>query len=170
MRTSVHGSRSRARSEAARVNILTVHLWVAFVVAVLAVLAVWQRTSRRIALYVVTVQILIGIVLMVQGLKVPWYHAALAVLGWAGYMVANAMSRRGQTRNALIVAGASSRADPDRVLRRDGSGQARLRLARARDRLPDVDDREAADRDRRRPADDVAEARVDVAGPSPARC
>jgi hypothetical protein len=90
------------------VNILTVHLWVAFVVALLAVLAVWQRTPRRITLYVVTLQILIGIVLMVQGLKVPWYHPALAIVGWAGYMVANALSRRGATRNALIVAGLSS--------------------------------------------------------------
>jgi CHASE2 domain-containing sensor protein len=91
------------------VNLLTVHLWVAFLVAALAVLAVWQRTGRRVTLYAVTLQILIGIVLMVQGLKVPWYHPALAVVGWAGYMVANAMSRReGARRNALIIAGISS--------------------------------------------------------------
>ena len=90
-------------------NLLTIHLWVAFVVAALAVLAVWQRLGRRITLYVVTLQILLGIVLMVQGLKVPWYHPALAVAGWAGYMAANALSRReGGRRNALIVAGLSS--------------------------------------------------------------
>ena len=86
-------------------SLLTVHLWAAFLVAALAVLAVWQRLGRRITLYVVTLQILIGIGLMVQGLKVPWYHPALAVVGWAGYMAANAMSRReGGRRNALIVA------------------------------------------------------------------
>ena len=95
--------------EAAEVNVLIVHLWVAFVVAALAVLAVWQRPGRRVTLYVVTLQILIGVVLMVQGLKAPWYHPALAVAGWAGYMAANAMSRReGGRRNALIVAGISS--------------------------------------------------------------
>ena len=90
-------------------NLLTVHLWVAFLVAALAVLAVWQRLGRRITLYVVTLQILLGIVLMVQGLKVPWYHPALAVVAWAGYMAANALARReGGRRNALIVAGISS--------------------------------------------------------------
>jgi len=95
--------------EAAEVIHLIVHLWVAFVVAALAVLAVWWRAGRRVTLYAVTLQILIGIVLMVEGLKVPWYHPALAVVGWAGYMAANAMARRaGGRRNALIVAGISS--------------------------------------------------------------
>jgi hypothetical protein len=98
-----------ARPKRAEVNVLLVHLWIAFLIAALAVLAVWQRLGRRITLYVVTLQILIGIALMVQGLKVPWYHPALAVAGWAGYMYANAMSRReGGRRNALIVAGISS--------------------------------------------------------------
>jgi hypothetical protein len=95
--------------EAAEVIHLIVHLWVAFVVAALAVLAVWWRAGRRVTLYAVTLQILIGIVLMVEGLKVPSYHPALAVIGWAGYMAANAMARRqGGRRNALIVAGISS--------------------------------------------------------------
>jgi CHASE2 domain-containing sensor protein len=91
------------------VNVLTIHLYVAFAVAVLAVLAVWRRPERRITLYVVTLQILIGVVLMVQGLRVPWYHPALAVAGWAGYMAANALARRQPgSRNALLIAGASS--------------------------------------------------------------
>ena len=90
-------------------NTLSIHLYVAFAVAVLAVLAVWRRPERRITLYVVTLQILIGIVLMVQGLRVPWYHPALAVAGWAGYMAANALARRQPgSRNALFIAGASS--------------------------------------------------------------
>jgi hypothetical protein len=88
---------------------LTVHLWVGFAVAALAVLAVWQRTGRRVTLYAVTLQIVLGIVLVVQGVRGPWYHYALAVLGWAGYMAANALSRRpGGARTALIVAVASS--------------------------------------------------------------
>jgi hypothetical protein len=83
---------------------LTIHLWTGFAVAALAVLAVWQRTGRRVTLYVMTLQIIVGIVLVVQGLRGPWYHYALAVLGWAGYMAANALSRRpGRARAALVV-------------------------------------------------------------------
>lgn len=90
-------------------NVLTIHLYVAFAVAALAVLAVWRRPERRITLYVVTLQILIGVVLMIQGLRVPWYHPALAVAGWAGYMAANALGRRQPgSRNPLLIAAASS--------------------------------------------------------------
>ena len=90
-------------------NILTFHLWVGFVAAALAVLAVWQPLGRRVTLYVVTLQILLGIVAVVQGLKAPSYHYALAVLGWAGYMVANGMARRSTTaRTVLLVTGLSS--------------------------------------------------------------
>ena len=88
---------------------LTIHLWVGFAVAALALLAVWQRTGRRVTLYAVTLQIVIGIVLVVQGVRGPWYHYALAVLGWAGYMAANALSRPpGGARNALVVAAIAS--------------------------------------------------------------
>jgi len=88
---------------------LTIHLWFGFAVAALAVLAVWQRTGRRVTLYAVTLQILIGVVLVVQGLRGPWYHYALAVLGWIGYMAAGAMSRRpGGGRKALIVSAIAS--------------------------------------------------------------
>jgi hypothetical protein len=91
------------------VNILAIHLYVAFAVAALAVLAVWRVPERRITLYVVTLQIVIGIVLMVRGTPVPWYHPALAVLGWIGYMAANAITRRDPgSRRALIVSGAAS--------------------------------------------------------------
>ena len=90
-------------------NTLTIHLWVGFAVAALAVLAVWQRTGRRITLYAVTLQILVGVVLVVQGVRGPWYHYALAVLGWIGYMAASALSRRpGGARPALIVVAVSS--------------------------------------------------------------
>ena len=88
---------------------LTLHLWVGFAAAALAVLAVWQRTGRRITLYVVTLQILVGIVLVVQGLRGPWYHYALAVLGWIGYMAAGALSRRpGGGRSALVITAIAS--------------------------------------------------------------
>jgi hypothetical protein len=46
---------------------------------------------------------------MVQGARVPWYHPALAVLGWIGYMAANAIARRDPaSRKALIVSAVSS--------------------------------------------------------------
>jgi len=91
------------------VNMLTIHLWIGFAVVALAVLAVWQRTGRRVTLYAVTLQILVGIVLVVQGLRGPWYHYALAVLAWAGYMAANALGRRpGGGRTALVVTAIAS--------------------------------------------------------------
>ncbi|HEY0380991.1 MAG TPA: hypothetical protein VGC72_02220 [Candidatus Elarobacter sp.] len=90
-------------------NLLTLHLWIGFAVAALAVLAVWWRTGRRITLYAVTLQIAVGVALVVQGVRGPWHHYALAVLGWAGYMVANALSRRpGGARTALILAAIAS--------------------------------------------------------------
>jgi heme A synthase len=91
------------------VTTLTVHLYAGFVIAALAVLAVWRRPERRITLYVVTLQIVIGVVLMMQGGRVPWYHPALAVLGWIGYMAANAIARRDPaSRNALVISAVSS--------------------------------------------------------------
>jgi hypothetical protein len=90
-------------------SLLSIHLYVAFVVAALAVFAIWRRPERRVTLYVVTLQIVIGIVLVVQHLRAPSLHYALAILGWAGYMAANALARRpGRERAALAVAGASS--------------------------------------------------------------
>lgn len=90
-------------------DFLTLHLWVGFLVVLLALLAVWRRGERRITLWVVTVQIAIGIGLMIRGLRVPALHPALAVLGWAAYMAANALGRRpGAPRNALVIAAVGS--------------------------------------------------------------
>jgi len=90
------------------VNLLTAHLWIGALVAALAVLAVWQRLGRRVTLYVVTLQLALGVALMVEGLTVPWYHYGLAILGWVGYMVANAMTRRGQERRTILAVTAVS--------------------------------------------------------------
>jgi hypothetical protein len=86
-----------------RVTLLTVHLWVGVAVVLLALAAVWQRTGRRIALYAATLQILIGIVLVAERFNAPWYHYALALAGWAGYMVANAMTRRGAAQRTVLT-------------------------------------------------------------------
>jgi hypothetical protein len=91
------------------VSILNLHLWAGYIVALLAILAVWQLPGRRITLYAVTLQILIGIVLVVQGVKAPWYHYALAVVAWIGYMAANGLARRSPAaRNIMLISGAST--------------------------------------------------------------
>ena len=88
---------------------LTAHLWLGALVCALAVLFVWQLRGRRITLYVVTLQIVLGVVLMIRGLAVPWYHYGLAIVAWGGYMAANAMAcREGRARPALIVTIVSS--------------------------------------------------------------
>jgi len=89
--------------------LLTLHYYVGFAVVALAVLAIWRRPERRIALYVVTLQIVVGIILIIQHLRAPSLHYALAILGWAGYMVANALARRPERgRLALVIAVVSS--------------------------------------------------------------
>jgi hypothetical protein len=90
-------------------TLLNVHLGVAFVVAVLAVVAVWRRPERRITLYAVTLQILLGIGLLFEGLRAPSIHYAFALLGFAGYMVAGAIAKRpAGGRIAIAIAGISS--------------------------------------------------------------
>jgi hypothetical protein len=89
-------------------NLLTLHLWIGTVVVALAVLAVWQRPGRRITLYVVTLQVLLGIVLMIDRLRVPWYHYGLAVLAWVGYMAANGMGRGSTDRRTILIVTAVS--------------------------------------------------------------
>lgn len=84
-------------------SLLTVHLYLGILVVAMALLAVWWRTGRRITLYVVTLQILLGIVLMLQSFKVPWYHYAIAILGWVGYMAANAIARRSASNTVPLV-------------------------------------------------------------------
>lgn len=90
------------------VTLLTVHLWLGILTAALTVGAVWWRLGRRITLYVVTAQILLGNVLFVQRLQAPWYHYALAAAGWAGYMVASAFERRGASRGLVLTISAVS--------------------------------------------------------------
>jgi len=98
-----------ARGERGAMQLLSVHLYVAFVVAALAVVAVWRRPERRITLYVVTLQILLGLILLTQSLRAPAGHYALAVLGWAGYMVANGLAKRPEKADtARVIAGISS--------------------------------------------------------------
>jgi hypothetical protein len=90
-------------------SILTIHLWLGALVVALAVLAIWRRPGRRVTLYVLTLQIIIGIVLAVEGARISPLHVVLAGLGWAGYMAANAYARRyPQRRVGLTIAVISS--------------------------------------------------------------
>jgi len=84
-------------------NVLVVHLWLGILVAACAALLVWFRLGRRITLYALTLQIVLGIVLLVLGHRAPTPHYALAIVGWAGYMGANAMSRRPDSRRNVLV-------------------------------------------------------------------
>jgi hypothetical protein len=85
-------------------SVLVVHLVLGIVVALCAVLFVWVRIGRRITLYALTLQILLGIGLIIGGLRAPSPHYALAVLAWAGYMYANALGKKeGQGKNVMVV-------------------------------------------------------------------
>ncbi len=84
-------------------SVLVVHFWLGILVAACAALFVWFRLGRRITLYLLTLQILLGIVLMAGGLRAPAPHYVLAVAGWAGYMGANYMSRQPDSRQNVLV-------------------------------------------------------------------
>jgi hypothetical protein len=83
--------------------VLVVHLAVGILVAACAALLVWRQMGRRITLYVLTLQIALGIWLVVEGLRAGPEHYGLAIIAWIGYMVANGIARRGRDRAALII-------------------------------------------------------------------
>jgi hypothetical protein len=87
---------------------LHVHQGVAYLVAALAIAGIWWNLGRRILLYVLTLQILLGIWVLLSGNNVSPLHYSFAVLAWIGYMIANAIARRGNDKAALGIAVASS--------------------------------------------------------------
>jgi hypothetical protein len=89
--------------------ILNLHLAAGTIVVIAAILLVWRRPQRRIVLYFVTVQIILGLIAMFSGYRPIAAHLALAILGWAGYMAANGLERDpAKLPIARIIAGASS--------------------------------------------------------------
>jgi hypothetical protein len=84
-------------------SVLVVHLTLGILVAACAALFVWFRLGRRITLYLLSLQILLGIALIVGGLRAPSPHYALAIVGWAGYMGANYMSRQPDSKKNVLV-------------------------------------------------------------------
>ncbi len=90
-------------------TVLVVHFVIGILVALVAALWVWQQLGRRVMLYLLTLQIAIGVYLIYSGLKAPSAHYALAVIAWIGYMVANGMFRKPERRQlALGVTGVST--------------------------------------------------------------
>ena len=90
-------------------SVLVVHFWLGILVAACAALFVWFRLGRRITLYLVSLQILLGAALLVSGHRAPPPHYALATFGWAGYMGANYMSSQPDSgKNVLVLTVLSS--------------------------------------------------------------
>ena len=90
-------------------SVLVVHVILGILVAACAALFVWKRLGRRITLYLLSLQILVGIALLVAGLRAPAPHYALAIAGWGGYMGAAYMSRQPDSgRNVLVLTVLSS--------------------------------------------------------------
>jgi hypothetical protein len=83
--------------------VLVVHLAIGILVAVCAALLVWRQLGRRITLYVLTLQILLGIWLIIAGLRAPSAHYSLAIVAWIGYMAANGISRRPGRANVVLA-------------------------------------------------------------------
>ncbi len=84
-------------------SVLVVHLILGILVAACAALFVWIRLGRRITLYLLSLQMFVGIALLVMGLHAPAPHYALAIVGWAGYMGASYMSRQPDSGKHVLV-------------------------------------------------------------------
>ena len=84
-------------------SVLVVHFWLGILVSACAALFVWFRLGRRITLYLLSLQILLGIILIVQHHQAPPPHYALALAGWAGYMGANVMGRQPDSKRNVLV-------------------------------------------------------------------
>ncbi|HEV8019641.1 MAG TPA: hypothetical protein VGP41_00175 [Candidatus Lustribacter sp.] len=84
-------------------SVLVVHLVLGILVVACAALFVWFKMGRRITLYVLSLQILLGIVLIVMGLRAPAPHYVLAIVGWVGYMGANFMTRQPDSKKNVLV-------------------------------------------------------------------
>jgi uncharacterized membrane protein len=88
--------------------VLVVHLAIGILVAACAALLVWRQTGRRITLYILTLQIALGVWLIIAGLRAPSEHYGLAIIAWIGYMAANGIAKRGRNQVALIITIAST--------------------------------------------------------------
>ena len=79
------------------------HLILGILVAACAALLVWFKMGRRFTLYLLSLQILVGIALIVAGLRAPSLHYSVAIVGWAGYMGANYMTRKPNSGKIVLA-------------------------------------------------------------------
>jgi hypothetical protein len=84
-------------------SVLVVHFWLGILVAACAALLAWFRLGRRIALYLLSLQLVLGLVLIVAGLRAPAPHLVLGVCGWGGYMFAGYLDRQPDSRQNVLV-------------------------------------------------------------------
>jgi len=85
-------------------SVLVVHFLLGILVAACAALLAWFRLGRRVSLYLLTLQLALGLALIIAGFRAPAPHYVLALFGWAGYMFAAYLGREPNSRqNVLIV-------------------------------------------------------------------
>ncbi len=88
----------------ARMNYaLPLHYGLAFLIAASAVLLIWWPWGRRVMLYLLTVHILVGGLVLSTHLRAPALHYIFALLGWFGYMAANGIGRRPGKENVALA-------------------------------------------------------------------
>jgi len=87
-------------------SILTLHLVVGLLAVIAALTLVWRLPGRRITLYLLTFQILLGLLLLLRLYRGPLTHILphvfAAIIAWGLYMAANALTRR-QANPRLIL-------------------------------------------------------------------
>ncbi len=84
-------------------SVLTAHLFVGLLALLAALTLVWRLPGRRLTLYVLTLQILLGGFLMAAGFRISPLHIVLALVGWGLYMAANALARRQAPAPRVLV-------------------------------------------------------------------
>jgi hypothetical protein len=83
--------------------LLNVHYALGFFVVAVALAAIFWQPARRIVLYVLVLQIVVGgIVWAKGGIAPPPLHWILAVLNGGVYAMANAFERRGRPRGLVV--------------------------------------------------------------------
>ncbi len=84
-------------------SVVTIHLYLGILAVVAALALVWRLPGRRITLYLLTVQILLGIWLVSSGLRISWVHILCAVVAWVLYMAANGVARRKPGSKLILI-------------------------------------------------------------------
>ena len=79
-------------------SVLNLHLAFGLLAIIAALALVWRLPGRRITLYLLTFQILLGLLLLLRFYRGPLTHilphVLAAVIAWGLYMAANALTRR----------------------------------------------------------------------------